>query len=148
MHTALEPHLYSPWLGEKVDSGIGFSYRPASPCSLAGRYGNTMPESSLSLQLMDSYCSHCLYIFPLLSPLPSYLTYLPSIALFYFFTILCFSLPILVSSSPFLISPSPLAVFSVSLFFSLTTRKSVNRYLFCIYCTIGGFNFILFLEFQ
>ncbi len=26
-----------PWLGDKVDSGIGLSYRPASICSLAGR---------------------------------------------------------------------------------------------------------------
>jgi hypothetical protein len=31
-----------------VDSGIGLSYRPASLCSLADRYDNPMPESTLS----------------------------------------------------------------------------------------------------
>ncbi len=35
-------------LGDKVDSGIGLSYRPASLCSLAGRYDNLMPEESWS----------------------------------------------------------------------------------------------------
>ncbi len=30
------------------DSGIGLSYRPASLCSLAGRYDNHMPESTIS----------------------------------------------------------------------------------------------------
>ncbi len=40
-----------PWLGDKVDSGTGLSYRPASPCSLPGRYDNLMPESNLSPQL-------------------------------------------------------------------------------------------------
>ncbi len=34
-----------PDWGEKVDSGL--SYRPASPCSLAGRYENPMPLSTL-----------------------------------------------------------------------------------------------------
>jgi hypothetical protein len=29
-----------PWLENKINSGIGLSYRPASPCSLAGRYDN------------------------------------------------------------------------------------------------------------
>jgi hypothetical protein len=32
-------------MGDIVDSGIGFPYRPASLCSLAGRYDNPMPES-------------------------------------------------------------------------------------------------------
>ncbi len=34
---------------DKVDSGIGLSYRPdsASLCILAGRYDNPMPESTL-----------------------------------------------------------------------------------------------------
>jgi hypothetical protein len=36
--------------GNIVDSGIGLSYRPASLCSLAGRYVNPMPESTLSHQ--------------------------------------------------------------------------------------------------
>jgi hypothetical protein len=36
-------------LGDKVDSGIGLPYRPASPCSLAGRwYDNPMPKLTLS----------------------------------------------------------------------------------------------------
>ncbi len=42
--------IYSPWMGDAVDSGIGMSYRPASLCSLAGRYDNPMPESTLSPQ--------------------------------------------------------------------------------------------------
>ncbi len=36
-----------PWMGAAVDSGIGLTYRPAS---LAGRYYNPMPESTLSPQ--------------------------------------------------------------------------------------------------
>ncbi len=32
--------IQSPWLGDIIDSGIGFSYRPASRCSLAGLYDN------------------------------------------------------------------------------------------------------------
>ncbi len=39
-----------PWLGDKVNSGIGLSYRTASPCSLAGRYNNPMPELAISPQ--------------------------------------------------------------------------------------------------
>ncbi len=39
------------WLGDKVNSGIGLTDRPASPCSMAGRDDNTMPELSLSTQL-------------------------------------------------------------------------------------------------
>ncbi len=31
-----------PLLLDKVDYGIGLSYRPASLCSLTGRYGNPM----------------------------------------------------------------------------------------------------------
>ncbi len=38
------------WLGDKVNSGIGLSYWPASPCSLAGGYDNPMPELTLSPQ--------------------------------------------------------------------------------------------------
>ncbi len=33
-----------PDWGDKVNSGIGFSYRPASLCSVAYQYDNTMPE--------------------------------------------------------------------------------------------------------
>ncbi len=42
--------IFSPWLhgGDLVDSGIGFSCRPASLCSLAGRYDNPVPESTIS----------------------------------------------------------------------------------------------------
>jgi hypothetical protein len=42
--------IHSPLIGDKVDSGIGLSYRPVSLCSLSGRYDNTMPESTLSPQ--------------------------------------------------------------------------------------------------
>ncbi len=35
--------IHSPLLGDKVDYGIGLSYRPASLCSLTGRYDNPMP---------------------------------------------------------------------------------------------------------
>ncbi len=35
-----------PNWGDKVDSGVGLSYLPASLCSLAGRYDNPMPEST------------------------------------------------------------------------------------------------------
>ncbi len=43
-----------------VDSGLGLSYRPASLCSLTGRYDNPMPESTLSPAVSDyefGYCS-------------------------------------------------------------------------------------------
>ncbi len=36
--------ILSPWPGGVVDSGIRLSYRPASLCSLADRYDNSMPE--------------------------------------------------------------------------------------------------------
>jgi hypothetical protein len=39
-----------PERGDIVDFGIGLSYRPASLCSLAGRYDNPMLESTLSPQ--------------------------------------------------------------------------------------------------
>jgi hypothetical protein len=39
-----------PGWGDKVNSGIGLSYRPAKPGSLAGRYDNYMPKSTLSPQ--------------------------------------------------------------------------------------------------
>ncbi len=47
-HKGIGPgaELIGPWLGDKVNSSIGLSYRPASPCSLAGRYDNPMPELS------------------------------------------------------------------------------------------------------
>jgi hypothetical protein len=40
--------IHSPWLGDKVDSGIGLSYRPARLHRLASRYNNPMPESTIS----------------------------------------------------------------------------------------------------
>ncbi len=40
--------LVSDFGGNKVDSGIGLSSRPARLNTLAGRYGNPMPESTLS----------------------------------------------------------------------------------------------------
>jgi hypothetical protein len=42
--------IHSPWLEYIFDSGIGLSYRPASLCSLAGRYDNPVPELTLSPQ--------------------------------------------------------------------------------------------------
>jgi hypothetical protein len=52
--------IHSPWLGYIVESDIGLSYRPASLCSLAGLYDNTMPESILYPQSrtmnFDSAC--------------------------------------------------------------------------------------------
>ncbi len=39
-----------PALGDTVDTGIGMSYRPASQCSLAGRYDKPLPELTLSPQ--------------------------------------------------------------------------------------------------
>jgi hypothetical protein len=36
--------------GDKVDSGIGLSYRLAIQCSLVGRYDNPMPKLALSSQ--------------------------------------------------------------------------------------------------
>jgi hypothetical protein len=48
----LEPwgQILRSWLGDNVNSGIGLSNRPASLCSLAGRYDNPMPELTLSPQ--------------------------------------------------------------------------------------------------
>ncbi len=36
------------WLGDKADSGKGMSYRPARQNKLAGRYDNSMSESTIS----------------------------------------------------------------------------------------------------
>jgi hypothetical protein len=44
------PEFIVPKWVDKVDSGIGLSYRPASLCSLAGRCDNPMSESTLSPQ--------------------------------------------------------------------------------------------------
>ncbi len=41
--------IQSPWLGDKVVSGIGLSYRPARLPRLAGRYDNPLPDSTISL---------------------------------------------------------------------------------------------------
>ncbi len=41
--------VHSPWLGgDKVNSGIELSYRPARLHRLAGRYDNPTPESTIS----------------------------------------------------------------------------------------------------
>ncbi len=39
-----------PYWGDKVDYGIGLSYRPATLCSLMVQYNNPMPLSTLSRQ--------------------------------------------------------------------------------------------------
>jgi hypothetical protein len=52
-HPLAVGEFINPWLGDKVDSGIEFSYparQPMLPCSLAGRYDNPMPELTLSPQ--------------------------------------------------------------------------------------------------
>ncbi len=43
--------IHRSMTGDKVNSGIELSYRPVSPCSLAGRYDNPMPELTLSPSL-------------------------------------------------------------------------------------------------
>ncbi len=48
VHSSLLAKFVVPDWGDKVDSDIGLSYRPASLCSVAGRYDNTMPESTIS----------------------------------------------------------------------------------------------------
>ncbi len=44
-----EAKFIDPWLGDIVDSDIRLSYRPASLCSLAGRYDNPMSETQSQL---------------------------------------------------------------------------------------------------
>ncbi len=48
MEYSASSQIHSPWMGDIVDSGIGLSYRPTSLRSLAGRYNNPLPESTLS----------------------------------------------------------------------------------------------------
>jgi hypothetical protein len=36
--------ILSPWLWEETSYGVGMSFWPASPCSLAGRYDNPTPK--------------------------------------------------------------------------------------------------------
>jgi hypothetical protein len=59
----LKPAILSPGLGDIVDSGIGFTYRPASLCNLAGPYNYPMPESTLSpsqgLRILSARTSVC-----------------------------------------------------------------------------------------
>ncbi len=43
-----EDQYHSPWLGDKVDYGLGLSYRPVRLHRLAGRSDNLMPKSTLS----------------------------------------------------------------------------------------------------
>ncbi len=50
-------------IGDTVDSGIRLSYRPASLCSLAGRYDN--PESTLSPSQKESISPVMEYSFQL-----------------------------------------------------------------------------------
>ncbi len=50
--------ILSPWLGDIIDSGMGLSYRPASLCSLAGRYDNPMSESTISPSQGLRICQH------------------------------------------------------------------------------------------
>jgi hypothetical protein len=46
--------ILSPWMGNIVDSGVGLS---DSPCSLAGRYDNPMPLSTISPSQATGYWS-------------------------------------------------------------------------------------------
>jgi hypothetical protein len=45
--TEISSQIHSSWLGDKVNFGLGLSYRPGSLCSLTGRYDNHMPYSQL-----------------------------------------------------------------------------------------------------
>jgi len=54
-------------VGDIVDSGIGLSYWPTSLCSLAGWYGNPMPELTLSpRQGTMNLATGCSNILPIL----------------------------------------------------------------------------------
>ncbi len=43
----ISSHIHRPFLGEKVNSGMGLTYCPARLHGLAGRYENPMPESTI-----------------------------------------------------------------------------------------------------
>jgi hypothetical protein len=45
-----ESKFLGPYWGDIVDSGIGYSYRPARLHRLAGRYDHPKPESTISPQ--------------------------------------------------------------------------------------------------
>jgi hypothetical protein len=59
--------IYSPWMGDIVDSGTGLSYRPASLFSLAWRAGTTTicrsqlysPNQGLWIWLLDKERCNC-----------------------------------------------------------------------------------------
>jgi hypothetical protein len=51
MDTKPEAEFIVPDWGDKVNYGIGLSYRPAKLHRLAGRHDNPMPVSTLSPQL-------------------------------------------------------------------------------------------------
>ena len=59
----LSSRIHSPWLGDKVDSVIGLSYRPARQHRLTGRYdkSTTLCRSQLYIPVRDyefCYCTH------------------------------------------------------------------------------------------
>jgi hypothetical protein len=54
----LNSQIHCPLLGDKVDYGIGLSFRPAILCSLTGRYDNQMTLSTLSPQAGAPKCQH------------------------------------------------------------------------------------------
>ncbi len=51
--------ILSPWGGDRVDSGLGLSYRPTSLCSLAGRYNNPICLNFIP-PVMDYEFCYCL----------------------------------------------------------------------------------------
>ncbi len=55
--------IHSSLLGDKVDYGIGLSYRPAILCSLTGRYDSQMLLSTLSPQAGAPKCQHEMFPF-------------------------------------------------------------------------------------
>jgi hypothetical protein len=52
-HSQLCSQIHSTLMGDKVDCGIGWSYRPASLCSLMGRYDNPVLFINFIPQVRD-----------------------------------------------------------------------------------------------
>ncbi len=51
--------IHSLWMGDiLIPAYIGLSYRPASLCSLEGRFDNLMPESTISSPIRDYEFDH------------------------------------------------------------------------------------------
>jgi hypothetical protein len=74
-HKRSEANFIVPDLGGRgiiVDSDRGLSYRPASLCSLAGRYNSCLPESTIYLQSGTKNLATAVWAFLLLRSLWSF----------------------------------------------------------------------------